>query len=165
MDILERIKATLGIKRKPKVIMRELPAFKKAKVIKIAGQSFHMRMSKNGQAFGCHSLKTGNNQFFLPLFAKVYKTDKKIRYFLCQALAHEYLHQEIAKAREVDIKHKMKREDIDFAFFEERMIRKFCDQPVINCAEFVQSSLRFKPLTPEQIEKIRAKQNEQQTKA
>jgi len=144
MDFIERIKERIGLKNKPVVITREPPVFQKGSVIKDDDYTFHMRFSKNRFSLGCNSLKTSRIQIFLPLFKKAFGSPKKIRRNIIRCLVHEMLHREVGRACNRKVIHTRNPKEVDYAFFEERMIRELCSQDQISVLEFVQSAVRFK---------------------
>ena len=166
MDLIEKFKGMLsGQKDKPSIQFEDrgfekyrkdkIPRkiFEKGKVIKCNDVSFNMRMAKNPDILGCHSLKTGGVQVFLPLVAKTSKTEYGMRRKIAKTIQHELIHREIGRAISKDLKKKLTKTDIDHAFFEERLIRELLHQPTMTVIDYAQ---RFQPqLPPEVIEAIK----------
>jgi len=146
MDFIERIKEWIGLKNKPTMRTVDPPKFQKGKVIKDDDISFHMRYAKSKGNLGCNSVKTNKIQVFLPLFAKVWRSPRKIRRNIIKCVVHEFIHREISHAIDRKSTKPKSYQDIDHAFFEERLVRELCGQETIGVLQFVQSSIRLRPM-------------------
>jgi len=167
MDLIEKFKKALsGQKDEPNIQFEDrglekyrkdkIPRkiFEKGKVIKCNDISFNMRMAKNPAILGCHSLKTGSVQVFLPLVAKASKSEFGMRRKIATTIQHELIHREIGRAINKDLKKRITKTDIDHAFFEERLIRELLNQPTITLVDYAQRFMR-QEIPPEIIEAIK----------